>query len=78
MDERQPDIREYLGCVLDPIDPGPEVKEAKRVAWVKAKFNGELADLVYANKDEPEALAIEMCNRMNEIDSETTIVEASK
>ena len=78
MDEQQPDIKEYLGCVLEPIDPGPEVKEAKRVEKVKVRFNGELADLVYANKDNPTALSAAMCDRVKEIDSETTIAEATK
>ncbi len=75
MEEQQPDIREYLGCVLDLIDPGPEVKEAKRVEKVKARFEVELPDLVYANKDNPAALAAAMCDRMKGIDAETTIVK---
>ena len=78
IEEPWPDVREYLGCVLDPIDPGPEVKEAKRVKKVKSALALELVDLIYANKDEPASLAAALCDRMNEIDSETTIVEAAK
>ena len=70
MDEQQPDIREYLGCVLDLIDPGPEVKEAFRVEKVKARFAVEMPDLVYANKDEPASLAAALCDRAKEIDAE--------
>ncbi len=61
--------------ILDLIDPGPEIKEAKRVQKVKAKFAGELVDLIYANKDDPAALAAAMCDRAKEIDAETTIVK---
>ena len=78
MEEQQPDIREYLGCVLDLIDPDPEVKEAKRVEKIKARFATELVDLVYANKDDPELLAKAMTDRVKEIDAETTIVEVQK
>ena len=70
MEEQQPDIREYIGCVYDPIDPGPEVKEAFRVEKVKAKFSGELVDLIYANKDFPASLAAALCDRAKEIDAE--------
>ena len=78
MDEQQPDIREYLGCVLDPIDPSTEVKEAKRVEKVKSKLTLELVDLIYANKDFPVSLAAALCDRAKEIDAETTIVEVQK
>ncbi len=59
--------------VLDPIDPGPEVKEAKRVEKVKAKFEAELFDLVYTNKDDPAKLAKALTDRVKEIDAETAI-----
>ena len=59
--------------ILDPIDLAPEVKEAKRVEKVKARFNAELFDLVYANRDDPSALAAAMCARVREIDAETTV-----
>ena len=64
--------------VLDPIDPDPQVKEAKRVEKVKAKFNAELFSLVYANKDDPGALSAAMCDRMKEIDAEIKIEETTK
>ena len=66
----QEDTRRYIGFELAPQDPGPEVKEANRVEKVKARFEVELPDLVYANKDTPTSLAWAMCIRMNEIDAE--------
>jgi len=74
-DEQQPDTREYLGCVLDLIDPGPEVKEAKRAEKVKSKLALELVDLIYANKDDPASLAAALCNRAKEINAETTLLK---
>ncbi len=68
----QEDTRRYIGFVLDPQDPGPEVKEAKRFKKVKARFMVELPGLVYDNKDDPAALAAAMCDRMNVIDAGTT------
>ncbi len=59
--------------VLDPIDPGPAVKEVKRVEKVKAQLSQELPDLIYANKDDPAVLAAAMCDRVKVIDAETTV-----
>ena len=70
MEEQQPDIREYIGCVYDPIDPGPEVKEAKRVEKVKAKLALEFVDLIYANRGNAATLAGALCGRATEIDNE--------
>ncbi len=70
MDEQQPDIREYVGCVYDPIDPGPEVKEAKRVEKVKVQLALELVDLIYANRGNAATLAEALCGRATEIDNE--------
>ncbi len=47
--------------------------ETKRVAQVKAQFSVEISDIVYANKDNPSALSKAMCDRVKEIDAETTI-----
>ncbi len=47
--------------------------ETKRLMEVKAKISAELPDLIYANKDTPAALAAAMCDRVKEIDAETTI-----
>lgn len=71
--EMQEDTRRYIGFELAPQDPGPEVKEAKRVEKVKARFAMELPDLVYANKDDPASLAAAMCDRVKVIDAETTV-----
>ena len=71
----QEDTRRYIGFELAPQDPGPEVKEVKRVEKVKAKFATELVDLIYANKDFPVSLAAALCDRAKEIDAETTIVK---
>ena len=70
LEEQQPDTREYLGCVLDLIDLGIEVKEAFRVGKVKARFVMELVDIIYANKDDSSALAAALCDRAKEIDAE--------
>ncbi len=76
--EKQEDTRRYIGFELAPQDPGPEVKETKRVEQVKARFDAELFDIVYANKDDPTALSAAWCDRAKEIDAETTIAEAAK
>ncbi len=59
--------------IESPFPASPEEKEAKRVEKVKARFDAELFGLVYANKDNSAALAVAMCDRVKEIDAETTI-----
>ena len=53
-------------------------KEEERIGEVKIKFSAELFDLVYANKDNPTALAAAMCDRVKEIDEEIKIEETTK
>ncbi len=56
-----------------PIPLTSQEIETKRMVEVKAKLAAELPDLIYANKDDPAALAAAMCGRAKEIDAETTI-----
>lgn len=76
--KKQEDTRRYIGFVLDPEDPDLEIKEKRRIEKVKAQFAMELFDLIYANKDDPAALAAALCDRVKEIDGEITIAEAKK
>ncbi len=56
-----------------PIPLTAEEAETKRMTEVKAKISAELPDLIYANKNDPSALAAAMCDRVKEIDAETAI-----
>jgi len=58
--------------VLDPIIPDIEIKEAKRIKKVKTKFNTELSDIIYNNKDNHSQLSKVLCDRMKEINLTTT------
>ena len=60
-----------------PILLTADEKETKRAAEAKAKLAAELVDLIYANKDNPDALAQALCERAKEIDA-ATIAEATK
>ena len=53
-----------------PIQPTTEELEKERKAAVKRQLVAELPDIILQNKDNPEALVQELCDRAKQIDVE--------